>query len=462
MSKTEYQKLRFETENLWRKLPSNEITKLMEFGDHYRNFLDRAKTERLAVREIVAAASDAGYKSVGTETSAPGYYHNFKNVAVTLWKPGQNPVERGLSIVAAHIDSPRIDLKSRPVYEDSELALLKTHYYGGIKKYQWVTRPLALYGVVVKTSGEIAEIALGDAPEDPVFTIADLLPHLWRKAQADKKATEVITGEKLNIITGSIPVDNDRETKDSLALNVLKLLHDRYAIEEADLISADLELVPAGAARDVGLDRGIVGAYGQDDRVCAWAGLHALLQAKAQNKHLMMVFFDKEEIGSVGDGGANSRVMETFVRHYLRTIRSNADPLDVLAASECISADVNAAINPDWKDVHDTYNAARLSHGPVLTKYTGSGGKAGSNDAHAEYLGRLRSIFEKHNITYQTGELGRVDEGGGGTIAGYLAAYGMDMVDMGVGVISMHSPFELTSKADIWMMYKAYRAFFEQ
>ncbi|MBC8478426.1 MAG: aminopeptidase [Candidatus Delongbacteria bacterium] len=455
------EQLTHKTANVWSKATAAERKQIMEFGKEYSAFLDAAKTEREAVKEIVEVASRTGFSDLTGEGTGGRYFHNYKGKVASLFVNGSAPISAGLHIIVAHIDAPRLDLKQNPLYEDSGLAMLKTHYYGGIKKYQWVSRPLAMHGVVVLPDGKSIEICLGEDPADPVFTIADLLPHLWGKTQATKKAPEIITGEQLNLVTGSLPWDEDEDDTDSIKMHVLQLLHEKYGIAESDFISAEIEIVPACKARDVGLDRGLIGAYGHDDRVCSWSALQAALQVENPVKTTCVLLMDKEEIGSETDTGSASRYIETALRLYLAKEGLNDNPLDVLAVSNCLSADVNAAINPNWKSVHDKQNACLLGHGPVLTKFTGSRGKGGSNDAHAEFLGWLRGMLQAAGIRYQTAELGKVDEGGGGTVALFFARYGMNVVDLGVGLIGMHSPFEVAAKSDIWMAWRAYKAFLE-
>ncbi len=448
-------------ENVWRQADDAEREEIMEFSRKYMTWLDASKTERESVREIVKAATAAGFVDLAGGETGDRYYHNYKGKAVGLFVKGSAPIEQGLRIVVAHIDAPRLDLKQNPLYEDSNLALLKTHYYGGIKKYQWVARPLALHGVVVLPDGKTVEIRIGEDREDPVFTIADLLPHLWGKAQATKKATEVVTGEQLHLVTGSLPWSEDECDNEAVKMHVLQLLHEKYGISEQDFISAEIEIVPVCKARDVGFDRGLIGAYGHDDRVCSWCAMQAALRMQTPTRTTLVLLMDKEEIGSETDTGSASRYVETVLRKYLAREGLTVEPLEVLANSACLSADVNAAINPNWKSVHDKQNACLLGNGPVLTKFTGVRGKGGSNDAHAEFLGWLRGVFSEAGIIYQTAELGKVDEGGGGTVALFFARYGMDVVDMGVGLIGMHSPFEVAAKSDIWMAWRAYKAFLE-
>jgi aspartyl aminopeptidase len=362
----------------------------------------------------------------------------------------------------AHIDSPRLDLKQMPLYESEEMAFMKTHYYGGIKKYQWVARPLALHGTIVFENGKIIPVNLGEKADDPVFTINDLLPHLAQN-QNKKTAPNVIEGEQLNILVGSIPYKFKAE-KDAVKLGILDKLNKELGIREQDFTSAELQVVPAGSARDVGFDKSFVGAYGQDDRACAFCGLKALLAAtnEVKKKNLVMVFFDKEEIGSMGNSGAHSNLIERIVNDILQFYgKGDYNTLiQTLAHSKFLSCDVNAGIDPEWKDVSEPMNAAKIGYGVCLTKFTGSRGKSGSNEAHAEFVADIRNAFNKNGVLWQTAELGKVDQGGGGTIAYYLAQYGMEVVDCGPALLSMHAPFEISSKADIYHTFKAYKAFY--
>jgi aspartyl aminopeptidase len=368
-----------------------------------------------------------------------------------------------LRILVAHIDSPRLDLKQYPLYEDEEMAMFKTHYYGGIKKYQWVSRPLALHGVIAFPDGTVNPIIIGEDDDDPVFTISDLLPHLAGKAQMGKKASEFIPAEKLNVLIGGKPFTDDKELKDRVKLNVLSLLNDTYGITEKDFVSADLEIVPAGKARDVGLDRAFIGAYGQDDRVCAYASLRAVIDAEDSEANTMVLLLDKEEIGSEGAAGANTVIAELFLGYVLARhgLDQSAVVRRMLANAKCLSADVNAGVHPDWKEVHELRNAGYMNCGLVLSKFTGVRGKGGSNEASAEYVSYLRRLFDDNGIIWRIAELGKTDEGGGGTIAKFMSYYCMNVIDAGVSVLDMHSPFEISSKADIWMMYKAFKLFIE-
>ena len=449
---------------VWDALSPAETRQAFDFAENYKRFLDAAKTERKAVTVIQKALAAAGFVDIDGRAKGRGkYYKVFRNKAVAAAVAGSAPMDRGMRIIAAHVDSPRLDLKQNPLYEEVDLAMLKVHYYGGIRKYQWLARPLALYGTVVGKDGRSFDVEIGEAETDPVITIADLLPHLAAKLQNRKKLSDVFEAEKLNLVAGSLPAGGEK-LKDRFKLTVLKYLFDRYGLVEEDFASAELEAVPAGRARDVGFDRSLIGAYGQDDRVCAYTALAAIQDLKKPSRTVVALFFDKEEIGSEGNSGARSRFMEDFIADLFEKQDSPVSERvlrKTIAASEALSADVNAALDPDYQEVHEKRNAARIGYGICITKFTGSGGKSGSSDASAEYVGRVRQIFNRAGIVWQTGELGRVDQGGGGTLAKFLAAYGMDIVDCGPALLSMHSPFELSSKADVYMTFKAFKAFFD-
>jgi len=433
---------------------------IMAYGERYKAFLDRAKTERKAVEEIERQAKARGFVDLTANDPGPKTFYNYKGKTMVLAVAGRRPPSAGLHVVASHIDSPRLDLKQYPVYEDTDLAFFKTHYYGGIKKYQWLARPLAVHGVILKADGSRVEMTVGEDPADPVFTVCDLLPHLARKSQMDKKVTDAFEGEKLNVLVGSLPL-GDKETKERVKLHLLKYLEERYGIREEDFISAELEVVPAGAARDLGWDRSLVGGYGQDDRACSFAALEAILEAPDPEYTSLALFYDKEETGSDGNTAAKSRLIEDIVDRLLE--RAGESPLAgrrALMASRALSADVTGALDPDYPEVHEKRNAARLGYGVAFHKYGGSGGKYATNDANAEYVAWIRKIFQEHGVVWQAGELGKVDEGGGGTIAKYLAVYGMEIIDCGTPLLSMHSPFEVASKADLYMTFKGYQAFF--
>ena len=448
---------------VWDVLGPGEKKKAFEFAEGYKAFLDSAKTEREAVRLIEAFAKKKGFKDITEADGGRKFYKINRNKNIVLAVVGKRPVISGVNLIASHVDSPRLDLKQNPLYEEVDLAFLKTHYYGGIKKYQWLTRPLAIHGIVIKKDGNHLDLQIGESDHDPVFTIADLLPHLAGKTQADKKISEVFEGEKLNLIAGSIPLGND-EGKDRFKLGVLNLLYEKYGFTEEDFISAEIEAVPAEKARDIGFDRSMIGSYGQDDRICAYTSLEAIFDTQHPNKTAIALFFDKEEIGSEGSSGAKSNFLEDFMSDLLFISGQNADNRSLrksLINSSCLSADVNAAMDPDFKDVHEAMNAAKLGFGICMTKFTGVGGKSGSSDASAEFVGKIRQIFNKNRIVWQTGELGKIDQGGGGTVAKFLAKFGMNVLDCGPAILSMHSPFEVSSKADVYMTYKGYKAFVE-
>ena len=446
---------------VWDVLKEKQKKKAFDFAQRYKLFLDAAKTEREAVRAIEAFAKKKGFKYITKVGGRKKFYKTNKNKSIALAFLGKEPLVSGVKLIASHIDAPRLDLKQNPLYEEVDLAFLKTHYYGGIKKYQWLARPLAIHGTVLKKDGGLLNLQIGEADEDPVFTIADLLPHLAGKIQADKKVSEAFQGEKLNVLVGSLPLGNS-ETKERFKLGVLQYLFSTYDLIEEDLISAEIEIVPADRARDVGWDRSLIGAYGQDDRVCAYASLEAMGELTTPRVTAVALFIDKEEVGSDGSTGAKSRFLEDFVADLLEIAGQDASARALrscLMSSKALSADVNAALDPDYQEVHEKRNAAKIGYGVCITKFTGSRGKYGSSDANAEYLGEIRKVFNQNKVVWQTGELGKVDEGGGGTIARFLAIYGMEVLDCGTPLLSMHSPFEIASKADIYMTFKAYRSF---
>lgn len=451
--------------NAWLKLDEAETKNVFDYNDDYKKFLDIARTERLANQEIIKRAKENGFKDLEEVIKSKGklekggkYFVNHKNKSVALIVYGSKPLSEGLQIVGAHIDSPRLDLKPNPLYENSGLVKLKTHYYGGVKKYQYTTIPLAIHGVVYNKDGKKIEIAIGDDINDPVFTVTDLLIHLSRDQQS-KPMREAITGEQLNVLFGSIPL-KDKE-KDAVKENILKLIKEKYNFEEEDFQIAELEVVPACKSRDLGLDRSMVIAYGQDDRVCAYATMRAIFDVENPEKTALGLFMDKEEIGSMGNTGMASYFWENLV-HELVNLEGNYSALDVnrtLKNSKVLSADVTVGYDPDFADAVEAQNTAYLGCGIVVSKYSGSGGKGGSSDANAEFLQEVRKCFDDNDVTWQTGELGAVDKGGGGTIALLLAKYGAEVVDCGPAVLCMHAPMEVTSKADTYMCYKAYKAF---
>ncbi len=442
---------------------AGEIKASDTFNAGYIDFLSQVKTEREAVEYICQLAQGKGFKALQDLTAIKAgdkILINFKSKVAALAIIGQEPLENGVNLLASHIDSPRLDLKPRPAYEADGMAMLKTHYYGGIKKYQWLAMPLALHGVVVKKDGQIINIQIGEKPEDPVFTIADLLPHL-AKDQMEKKMSEAISGESLNALVASRPLnDKDDEAIKARAMSILK---EQYDIEEDDFTSAELQFVPAYSAREVGLDRSLVGAYGQDDRVSAYASLMAALEVEKPLKTALCLFVDKEEIGSSGNTGLQSLIIENLVAELMHKAGSSDyySLRKALAASSALSADVNAAVDPNHPEVFEKMNCSFLSQGVVVTKYTGSRGKYDSNDANPEFLARIRKLFDDAGVVWQVGELGKVDIGGGGTVAQYMARYGMEVVDCGVALLGMHSPFEVASKADVYMSYKGYKAFMQ-
>lgn len=449
--------------SVWEQADAKTRQEIFALAERYKAFLDQAKTERLAVETVRAMAIKQGFKPLGKKNKAGKYYAEFAGKTIALAVLGQEPVSQGIRLIGSHIDAPRLDLKMQPLYENQEMVFLKTQYYGGIKKYHWFARPLAIYGVVCTAAGQTVPIALGDAPDDPIFTVLDLLPHLSRKSQEGKKLSEAFEAERMNVLIGGLPLDAD-EGKEKAKLAILKLLHERYGMAEADLISAELEIVPAGRARDVGLDRAMVGAYGQDDRASAFATLEALLILDKPPVTALGLFVDKEEIGSDGSTSARSRWIERLVAELMAAAGQKPDFLAVsqaLAQSQALSADVNAGLDPDYPEVHERRNAALMGYGVTLTKYTGSGGKYGASDANAEYVAWLRGVWDKAGVVWQAASMGKVDEGGGGTIAKLLAVYGMDVVDVGPALLSMHSPLEIAHKADILSTVQAYRAFFQ-
>ena len=460
------------TENAWEKYTKTQLEEVDALSKAYRAFLNHGKTERECVKQIVERAKEAGYKELSElikegKTCKPGdkvYAVNMEK-AVMLFQVGSEPLENGMNILGAHIDSPRLDVKQNPLYEDGDFAFLDTHYYGGIKKYQWVTIPLAIHGVVVKKNGEKVVINIGEKEDDPVFFISDLLVHLAAE-QLEKKASKVIEGEALDIIIGNRPLQDvkDDEKKEKVQAFTLKLLKEQYEIEEKDFLSAELEIVPAGEAREAGLDRSMVLGYGQDDRVCAFSSLEAILEVQDLKRTGCCILVDKEEIGSVGATGMQSRFFENAVAELLALTTGAYNDLILrrcLANSRMLSSDVSSAFDPTYAASFDKKNVAYLGHGMVFNKFTGARGKSGSNDANAEYLGFIRKVMDDAGVTFQTAELGKVDLGGGGTIAYILSLYGMNVIDCGVPVLNMHAPHEATSKADLYEAKCGYKAFLE-
>jgi aspartyl aminopeptidase len=438
-------KYAYKKKSAWEFFSKTQITAAFSFAERYKTFLNEAKTEREAIHFIRDAAKRKKKEIVVNQE---------KSAAIVM--QGKKPVREGLRIVISHIDSPRLDLKQVPLYQDSEshLALFETHYYGGIKKFQWVVIPLALHGVIVKKDGTKITFRLGEDEKDPVFSVPDLLPHLSHEIQDNKKLDEAIKAESLDVVIGSIPAKGD--FKEKIKAAILEKLHAEYDITEHDFISAELEAVPAFKARDVGFDRSLVGAYGQDDRISAYAALQAILDIKNPEHTVLSLFVDKEEIGSEGNASAQTT---TFLRSLIRRLDANVDIDSVMLKSKVISADVQSAVTPNYIDVFELKNASSLGNGVVMTKYTGQGGKYMANDASAEYVAEIRAMLDKAQIPWQTGELGKVDKGGGGTVAKYFARLGMDVIDLGAPVLSMHSPYEVTSKVDLYSSYLAYLTF---
>ena len=451
--------------NAWQKYDDDGIKKIFDFNEGYKNFISKCKTERECVKETIKIVEEKGYKNLddvikNNETLKSGdkVYANNMNKTIALFVIGEEPIENGMKILGAHIDSPRLDLKQNPLYEDSDLVLLDTHYYGGIKKYQWVTLPLAIHGVVAKTDGSLVEVVIGEDENDPVVGISDLLIHL-SQTQMEKRGNKVVEGEDLNVLVGSIP--KKEKEKDAVKANILNILKEKYNIEEEDFLSAELEIVPAGKARDYGIDRSMIMGYGHDDRVCAYTSLKAMLEIEKSDKTCVCLLVDKEEIGSVGATGMQSRFFENTVAEVMDRVGEYSDLKlrRALKNSKMLSSDVSAAFDPNYPSVMDKKNAAYFGRGMVFNKYTGARGKSGCNDANAEYMGQLRAIMEKNDVSFQTAELGKVDQGGGGTIAYILASYNMEVIDCGVALHNMHAPWEVASKVDIYETMKGYVAF---
>lgn len=454
-----------ERENAWKTYKEKDKKELEQLNGDYIEFLSVGKTERECVRETIRQAEEKGYQSLESVLKngqklqkGDKVYAAYMNKTIALFQIGEKPLEEGMNILGAHIDSPRMDVKQNPLYETEDMAYLDTHYYGGIKKYQWVTLPLAIHGVVVKKDGTSVDVCIGEKPEDPVFCVTDLLIHL-AGAQMEKKAAKVIEGEKLDVLVGSMPLKD--EEKDAVKKGVLEILKETYGMEEEDFMSAELEVVPAGRAREMGFDRSMIMSYGQDDRVCAFTSLAAMLETESVDKTACCLLVDKEEIGSVGATGMQSHFFENVVAELLN-LQGDYNELKLrrcMAHSRMLSSDVNAAYDPLFADAFEKRSASFMGRGVVFSKFTGSRGKSGSNDANAEYLAALRKIMDDNQVNYQMAELGKVDIGGGGTIAYILSLYGMEVIDSGVAVLNMHAPWEVTSKADVYEAYKCYMAF---
>ena len=459
-----------ERKNIWTTYGEAELKELNEVNEKYKDCLDKGKTERECVNLTVEMAKEAGYRSLeevlkeGKALSAGDkVYAVCMGKTIALFQMGQEPISKGMNILGAHIDSPRIDIKQNPLYENEDFAYLDTHYYGCIKKYQWVAQPMAIHGVVAKKDGTVVDVVVGEKDTDPVMVITDLLPHLGAK-QMEQKASLVIAGENLDILIGNRPMEkgeDGEEVKEAVKANILRILKDTYDMEEEDFLSAELELVPAGKARDCGFDRSMILSYGQDDRVCAFTSLFAMLDVENTSKTTCCLLVDKEEIGSVGATGMQSRFFENVVAELvaLNEGESELKTRRAMQNSRMLSSDVSAAYDPLFADVFEKRSAALLSRGISFNKFTGSRGKGGSNDANAEYIGKLRKVFDDANVAYQFAELGKVDAGGGGTIAYIMANYGMEVIDSGVAVLNMHAPYEVSSKADVYEAVKGYRAF---
>ena len=462
-----------EHKNVWEKYNEEQLKAVDSLSDAYRDFLDNGKTERECIDQIVNRIEKEGYvelekliKENKTLKTGDKVYSVCMNKSIVMYQIGKRKMVEGLNILGAHIDSPRLDVKQNPLYEDGGFAYLDTHYYGGVKKYQWVTLPLALHGVIVKKDGTTIEVNIGEKDEDPVFFVSDLLIHLAAE-QLEKKAAKVIEGEALDIVVGNMPIinkDNEKEEKEAVKKNVLQILKDMYDVEEEDFLSAEIEVVPAGKAREAGFDRSMILAYGHDDRVCAFTSLEAMLEVNDPERTTCCILVDKEEIGSVGATGMQSRFFANTVAEVMNLV-GEYNELNVrrcLAASYMLSSDVSAGFDPSYASSFDKKNAAFLGRGIVFNKFTGARGKSGSNDANAEYIAQIRKVMEEGNISFQTAELGKVDVGGGGTIAYILALYGMNVIDCGVAVLNMHAPWEAISKADLMETKNGYRVFLEK
>ena len=462
-----------ERKNAWEKYPEGKREEVFAFAEGYRKFISDCKTERECVRELIAQAQQAGFENLDdviaagkTLKTGDKVYAQNMGKTLALFVIGKQPLEKGMNILGAHIDSPRLDLKQNPLYEDTDMALLDTHYYGGVKKYQWVTLPLALHGVVVKKDGTVINVSIGEKEDDPVFGISDLLIHLAGE-QMEKKAAKVIEGEQLDVLVGSIPFLNEKDkekSKDAVKANVLNILKEQYNIEEDDFLSAEIEVVPAGKARDYGFDRSMIMGYGHDDRVCAYPSFVATVEAGTCEKTSVCLLVDKEEIGSVGATGMQSKFFTYAVAEIMEAMGGYSQIAfnRAMTNSKVLSSDVSAAYDPLYASVMEKKNAAYFGKGLVFNKYTGSRGKGGSNDANPEYMAELRKIMDENNVAFQTSELGKVDQGGGGTIAYILANYNMSVIDSGVAVLNMHAPWEIISKVDIYEAKRGYTAFLKE
>lgn len=452
-------KLSYKRRNIYEEATPEKIKAIYDYAEGYKTYLDNSKTEREATEaaiELIKAQGYTEYKLGDKLSVGDKKYLNQHGKSLVMFKVGEKDLEsEGIRIVAAHVDSPRLDLKQVPMYEDSGMAFLKTHYYGGVKKYQWTAIPLALHGVMVKADGEVVNVCIGEDEGDPIFYINDLLPHLGAHQSQEPLGT-AIKGETLNILIGGLPYD-DKEVADKVKLTALSILHDKYGVTEEDFISAELSLVPAFKARDIGFDRALIASYGHDDRVCAYPAVTALLDNSDTKHTVMVILADKEEIGSVGLTGMQSAFLVDLISEISTSLGKN--PIVVRGKSKCLSADVTACFDPNFADVYEKRNSAMISCGTTMSKYTGSRGKSGTNDASAEFVGYIRKLFAENGVIWQTGELGKVDMGGGGTVAQYIANQNIETVDLGVPVISMHAPYEVVSKADVYSTYEAFCAF---
>ncbi len=455
----------YERKSAWKE---NEQPSL-EFSKGYMQFLDAAKTERECVAEAVASAKEKGFQDLAQQIASgkkiqkgEKFFYNHQNKCVILFVMGQAPLSKGMNITAAHIDSPRLDLKAVPFYEDANLAMMKTHYYGGIKKYQWTAVPLSMHGVIYTSEGNRIDVSIGENDDDPVFFVSDLLVHLAADQMA-KTAALAVTGEQLNVIVGNIPFE-DEEIKTKVKFNAIKILHDTYGLKEEDFMSAEIEIVPAGKARHVGFDRSMIAAYGHDDRVCAYPALQGIFDIQDPIRTCVCILADKEEIGSVGSTGLEGKFFENILAEVIELSSDSYSELELkraMANSYVLSMDVSSAYDPNFPEAFDRGNTGFVGNGAIIEKYSGVRGKAGSNDAHSEYLHKIMKLFNDNNVPYQTGELGKVDQGGGGTVAYMLANYGAYTVDYGVGVLSMHAPYELISKADLYSAYLGSKCFYQ-
>ena len=453
-----FNELSYKRKNVYENLSEQEYKEMFELCDEYREFLDEGKTERECVEKSIKMAELHGFKNINSVKQLKAgdkVYKINRNKNILLAVIGSEDIKNGVNLVGAHIDSPRLDLKQNPLYESNDMALLKTHYYGGIKKYQWTAIPLAMHGVIVKADGTSVEVNIGEDAGDPVFCVTDLLPHLAPQ-QMKRPATEIVRGEELNLLVGSMPFNKDEESE-QVKLNILNILHEKYGITETDFLSAELEAVPAFPARELGFDRSMIGGYGHDDRVCAYPALRALLDCEKPVHTAVTILTDKEETGSDGNTGLCSSYLPYFLEDLADCF--GAKGRHVMHASQCLSADVNAAFDPTFPDVMEQKNCAYLNHGVCVTKFTGARGKSGTSDASAEFVGTIRRVLDAGDVVWQTGELGKVDAGGGGTVAAYIANLDIDTIDVGVPVLSMHAPFEVVSKLDVFMTYRAFCTF---